>query len=78
METLARRLNDQSSTQFPNYKNVSQGTTRVGPYEGYEFRFTGRTRASAGAPLDVYGRVVLLPGDSRRKGATFFSHDGDL
>ena len=70
METLAHRLNDQFATQFPNYKKVSEGTTRVGQYEGYEFRFTGRTRTSKGAPLDVYGRVILLPGDSGRKGAT--------
>jgi hypothetical protein len=70
METLAGRLNDQFSSQFPGYKKVSEGTTRVGQYDGYEFRFTGRTRTSAGAPLDVYGRVILLPGDSGRKGAT--------
>ena len=70
MQTLAGRLNDQFSSQFPNYKKVSEGTTHVGQYDGYEIRFTGRTRTSKGAPLDVYGRVVLLPGDSGRKGAT--------
>jgi hypothetical protein len=70
METLAGRLNDQFSTQFPDYKKVSEGPTRVGEYDGYEFRFTGRTKTAAGAPLDIYGRVILLPGDTGRKGAT--------
>ena len=70
MPTLARRLSDQFSGQFPGYRKISEGSTKVGRYEGYEFRFTGRTRTTAGSPLDVYGRVILLPGEGDRKGAT--------
>ena len=70
MEALANKLNDQFSTQFPNYRKVSEGPSHVGPYDGYEFRFTGSTRTNAGTPLEVFGRVVLLPGESGRKGAT--------
>ena len=70
MPTLARRLSDQFSSQFPNYRKVSEGATSVRGYDGYEFRFTGRTRTSAGNPLDVYGRVILLAGAGDRKGAT--------
>jgi hypothetical protein len=70
MTVLAQRLNDQFSNQFPNYRKISEGATHIGPYDGYEFRFSGRTKTSAGAPLDVYGRTVLIPGDTGRKGAT--------
>jgi len=70
METLAAQLNNQFANQFPNYRKVSEGKTKIGPYDGYEIRFTGSTKTGAGDPLDVYGRVVLLAGDSDRKGAT--------
>src|SRR6185436_5884611 len=70
MEVLAAQLNQQFSGQFPNYRKVSEGKTQIGPYDGYEFRFTGRTKTAKGDPLDVYGRTVLLAGDSDRKGVT--------
>jgi len=81
MPLLAQRLNDQFSNQFPNYRKVSEGTTHIGSYDGYEFRFSGRTKTTAGASLDVYGRTVLIPGDNGRKGVTLLmmatseSHD---
>jgi hypothetical protein len=70
MANLARKLSDQFEGQFPDYQKITEGTTQVGPYDGYEFRFTATTKTTAGAPLDIYGRAILLPGDANRKGAT--------
>ena len=42
----------------------------MGPYDGYEFRFTSHNSETARGELDVWGRVVLLPGSTGRKGAT--------
>jgi hypothetical protein len=40
MPQLATQFNTQFAAQFPNYKKVSEGETKIGAYEGYEFRFT--------------------------------------
>ncbi|HKP71529.1 MAG TPA: hypothetical protein VJT82_01245 [Pyrinomonadaceae bacterium] len=53
---LAAQFNQQFSAQFPNYKKVSEGETRIGPYEGYEFRFTANKN-----DVDFWGRVAMLP-----------------
>lgn len=60
---LARQLSTQFATSFPGYRKVSEGATRVGSYDGYEFRFTGELRAP-GRKVDVYGRAVMLPSGS--------------
>lgn len=69
MGKLAAQLNEQLSGGFPDYKKVSEGNTRVGPYDGYEFRFTSHSSKTARGELDIWGRAVLLPGDTGRKGA---------
>jgi Domain of unknown function (DUF4440) len=60
---LARQLSAQFAAGFPGYRKVSEGPTRVGPYDGYEFRFTGELRGG-GRRADVYGRAVMLPSGS--------------
>ena len=69
MPQLAKQLDKQFSGSFPEYKKVSEGETRLGQYDGYEFRFTSHSEKSAKGPLEIWGRVVLLPGDTNRKGA---------
>jgi hypothetical protein len=61
---LASQLSDQSSKNFPEYEKVSEGETTIGSYRGYEFRFKSHTTAG-----DIWGRIVLLPSESSRKGA---------
>ncbi|HEX8422265.1 MAG TPA: hypothetical protein VF634_02585 [Pyrinomonadaceae bacterium] len=56
MPKLATQFNQQFASQFPNYKKVSEGETRVGPYDGYEFRFTAEQNN-----VSFWGRVVMLP-----------------
>jgi len=36
---LGAQLSDQLSKGFPNYEKVSEGKTRIGSNDGYEFRF---------------------------------------
>lgn len=56
MPKLAAQFNTQFAAQFPNYKKVSEGETKIGPYDGYEFRFTARQNN-----VDFWGRVAILP-----------------
>jgi hypothetical protein len=69
MEEAARELSDQFSRQFSEYSKFSEGKTQIGPYDGYEFRFTSKL-GSGSASTDLFGRIVLLPGDTGRQGAT--------
>jgi hypothetical protein len=61
---LVRQLSAQFAPGFPGYKKVSEGRTRVGKYDGYEFRFTARAENTPKGDLDLYGRAVLLPSGS--------------
>ena len=61
---LARQLSAQFASGFPGYRKVSEGPTRIGSYDGYEFRFTSRLRNPQGNNVDVYGRAVMLPSGS--------------
>jgi len=56
MPKLAAQFNTQFAAQFPNYKKVSEGATKIGPYEGYEFRFTAKQNN-----VEFWGRVAMLP-----------------
>jgi hypothetical protein len=69
MPQLATQLSDQfaSGGSFPEYKKVSEGATKVAGIDAYEFRFTGHSDKN-GKDLDIYGRAVLMPSASGRKG----------
>ena len=69
MPKLAEQLNEQLSGGFPEYKKVSEGPTKVGNYDGYEFRFTSHSKETSRGELDIWGRTVLIPGNDERKGA---------
>ncbi len=62
MPKLAAQFNTQFAAQFPNYQKVSEGETRIGPYDGYEFRFTAEKNN-----VDFWGRVVMLPPPAGQK-----------
>ncbi len=56
MPKLAAQFNTQFAAQFPNYKKVSEGETKIGPYDGYEFRFSAEKNN-----VNFWGRVAMLP-----------------
>ncbi|MGI9035301.1 MAG: hypothetical protein ACR2GD_04595 [Pyrinomonadaceae bacterium] len=64
---LADQLSSQFAKSFPNYEKVSEGVTRVGSYDGYEFRLTSMVKDAKGNPLPLWGRVVMIPNAAGRK-----------
>ncbi|HEX8634668.1 MAG TPA: hypothetical protein VF703_11020 [Pyrinomonadaceae bacterium] len=62
MPQLATQFNTQFASQFPNYKKISEGETKIGSYEGYEFRFTAEKNN-----VEFWGRVVMLPPPAGQK-----------
>lgn len=60
---LAKQLSAQFASGFRNYKKVSEGRTRVGRLDGYEFRFTSKLEGG-GKSVDLYGRAVMIPSGS--------------
>ncbi len=59
--TLTRNLSDQFASNFTEYRKVSEGATKVGAYNGYEFRFESISRNTAKGDITIWGRVVFLP-----------------
>jgi hypothetical protein len=59
--TLVKKLSAQFQKTFPEYHKVSEGETRIGNYQGYEFRFEALSRHTAKGDLKIWGRTVFLP-----------------
>jgi hypothetical protein len=59
--TMSENLSSQLASKFPGYRKVSEGPTRAGVYDGYEFRFEGQSNNTAKGDLKLWGRVVFLP-----------------
>ncbi|HVS21844.1 MAG TPA: hypothetical protein VHD88_08355 [Pyrinomonadaceae bacterium] len=69
--TLVENLSAQFAKNFPDYRKISEGKTKAGPYDGYEFRFESRSRNTAKGDLKVWGRVILIPPvDGGKNGVT--------
>ena len=69
MPQLANQMSQQLSRSFPEYRKVSEGETSVGSYSGYEVRFTSHVATSPRGEVDIWGRCILLPGNTGGKGA---------
>jgi hypothetical protein len=59
--TLAENLGPQMAKKIPGYHKVSEGETKAGVYDGYEFRFEGVSKDTAKGDLKLWGRVIFLP-----------------
>ena len=46
---------------FPDAKVTGEGLTKVGAYDGYELRFAFEIKPKTGEPLNVWGRIILVP-----------------
>jgi len=69
--TLAENLSAQFQKKFPGYRKVSEGETKLGVYDGYEFRFESMSPNTAKGDLKVWGRVIFLaPVDGGKNGVT--------
>jgi len=69
--TLTENLSAQFAKNFPDYHKVSEGETKAGVYDGYEFRFESTSRNTAKGDLKVWGRVIFIPPvDGGKNGVT--------
>lgn len=69
--TLTQNLSAQFAKNFPDYRKVSEGETKAGVYDGYEFRFESTSRNTAKGDLKVWGRVIFIPpADGGKNGVT--------
>jgi len=58
---LAANLSSQFSKGFSEYRKVSEGSVKVGAYDGYEFRFESISRNTEHGDIKIWGRVIFLP-----------------
>jgi hypothetical protein len=56
----------QFSTGFPNYRRLSDDRATVGGREATGFRFAAHAENTPRGPVDLWGRILLLPGDDGR------------
>jgi hypothetical protein len=68
------RLVEDRSAQFartyPEYTKISEGPTKVGPYDAYEFRFKGMYRKTERGDIQIWGRVLFVPPPEGNRGVT--------
>ena len=65
---LVAQLSSQFQKGFPNYKKVSEGKTKIGSMDAYEFRFQSKIDKTPRGPVTLWGRAVLLPKSKTKKG----------
>lgn len=58
---LVELLGTSLANNFPEYRKVSEGPTKVNSLDGYEFRFVSLSKGTEKGDLQVWGRVVFLP-----------------
>jgi len=80
LESYPKRVEEFSaalSKQFPEYRKVSEGPTKINSMQGYEFRWEGLSRGTAKGDVHLWGRVVFLPtgneGDTAGATLTMFA-----
>jgi hypothetical protein len=59
--TLADNMSKQFAKSFAEYKKVSEGPTKAGVYDGYEFRFESVSRKTEHGDISIWGRVIFVP-----------------
>jgi hypothetical protein len=69
--SLAAKLSAQFEKSFPGYSKLAEHETKVGVYDGYEFRFEGMSRNTSKGDLKLWGRLIFLPPvDGGKNGVT--------
>ncbi|MEP6819233.1 MAG: hypothetical protein ABJA18_06845 [bacterium] len=57
VEVLGKSL----AANFPEYRQVSEGPTKVNSLDAYEFRFVSVSKGTDKGDIQVWGRVIFLP-----------------
>jgi hypothetical protein len=55
---------------YPEYRKVSEGPAKAGPYDAYEFHFTGVFRNTERGDVKIWGRVMFVPPLEGTRGVT--------
>ncbi len=58
---LVELLGASLEKNFPGYRKVAEGPTKVNSLNGYEFRFESLSKGTEKGDIQVWGRVVFLP-----------------
>ena len=64
MPSYQKRVEEFSSRlaqQFPEYKKVSDGPTKVNSMDAYEFKWEGLSKGTERGDVHLWGRVIFLP-----------------
>lgn len=69
---LVELLSANLSKDFPEYRKVSEGPTKINSMDAYEFRFVSLSKETSKGDIQVWGRVVFLPSGTagQNSGAT--------
>jgi hypothetical protein len=57
VEEFSKRL----AEQFPEYKKVSEGPTKVNSMDAYEFKWEGLSKGTEKGDVHLWGRVIFVP-----------------
>jgi len=58
---LAAKDSADLARKLPEYRKVSEGRTKVGAYDAYEFRFEGLSRGTDKGDVTLWGREIFFP-----------------
>jgi len=69
---LVELLGSNISKNFPEYRKVSEGPTKINSMDGYQFRFESLSKGTSKGDIQLWGRVVFLPPgvEGEKTGAT--------
>jgi hypothetical protein len=68
---LVQNLSEKFAKTIDNYQKVSEGETKVGPYDAYEFRFQGQSQPTDKGQFKIWGVSVFVPpADGSKNGVT--------
>lgn len=74
---LVAVLSTSLARNFPGYRKVSEGPTKINSLDAYEFRWAGLSKGTEKGDLQLWGRVVFVPtgvaGDSNGATLTMFT-----
>ena len=68
---LAENLSSKFEKTIGDYRKVSENERKVGPYDGYEFRFEGLSQMTDKGQFKIWGAAIFLPPvDGGKNGVT--------
>lgn len=71
-QRLAAKDDADFAKRFPEYRKISEGPTKVGVYDAYEFRFEGVSRGTDKGDVTLWGReIFFLPRPGEKTGLKF-------